>query len=104
MKIDLTNVTFMIPVRVDSLVRLENLILTVRFLSQHFSCHIIVLEADAYNNGIIRKMLGKRVEYPLYQLDDGKGKDPLSMYLGCGCVGSSSANRGSGRKDENGRF
>lgn len=70
MKTDLTDVTFMIPIRVDSLVRLENLILTTRFLSEHFNCHIIVLEADTCNNGIIRKMLGKRVEYYFVEDDD----------------------------------
>lgn len=63
MKTDLTDVTFMIPVRVDSIIRLENLILTAQFLHRHFRCRIIVLEADAYNNGIIRKMLGKTAEY-----------------------------------------
>lgn len=70
MKTDLTDVTFMIPIRVDSLVRLENLMLTVRFLSDHFNCHIIVLEADNYNNGIIRKMLGRKVEYYFVEDDD----------------------------------
>lgn len=70
MKTNLTDVTFMIPIRVDSLVRLENLMLTTRFLSDHFNCHIIVLEADNYNNGIIRKLLGKRVEYYFVEDDD----------------------------------
>lgn len=70
MKFDLTDVTFMIPIRVDSLVRLENLMLTTRFLTEHFNCHIIVLEADTCNNGIIRNMLGKRVEYYFVEDDD----------------------------------
>ena len=70
MKFDLTDVTFMIPIRVDSLVRLENLMLTTRLLTEHFNCHIIVLEADTCNNGIIRNMLGKRVEYYFVEDDD----------------------------------
>ena len=63
MKTDLKDVTFMIPVRIDSIIRLENLISVVQYLFRHFNCHIMVLEADAYNNGIIKRLLGQKIEY-----------------------------------------
>ena len=63
MKTDLKDVTFMIPVRIDSIIRLENLISVVQYLSRHFDCRIMILEADAYNNGIIKKLLGPKIEY-----------------------------------------
>ena len=68
-KIDLRDVTFLLIVRVDTLVRLENLLVITRFLQRYFDCHIHVLEADAYNNGIIRKLL-KGVDYQFVQDDD----------------------------------
>ena len=63
MKTDLKDVTFMIPVRIDSIIRLENLISVVQYLFRHFDCRIMVLEADAYNNGIIKKLLGPKIKY-----------------------------------------
>jgi len=72
MKTDIRDMTFLIPVRVDSIVRLENLILTVQSLLKNFNTHIIVLEAANYPNGIIEKMLGNQVDY-LFVED----KDPV---------------------------
>jgi len=45
-KIDLTDVTFLIPVRIDSPDRLENLRLAIQFLNFYLDTHIAVLEAD----------------------------------------------------------
>ena len=53
----------MIPVRLDSVVRLENLILSVQSLLRYFDTNIMVLEAASYRNGIIQKMLGKKIQY-----------------------------------------
>lgn len=63
MKIDLRDVTFIIPVRIDSVIRLENLMLTSLFLYRNFKCHIKVVESDSYSNGIIKKNLSKKIEY-----------------------------------------
>lgn len=68
MKTDLKDVTFMIPVRIDSIIRLENLISVVQYLFRHFDCRIMVLEADAYNNGIIKKLLGPKIKYHLLKI------------------------------------
>lgn len=45
-KIDLNDMTFLIPVRIDSPERMENLQLTIHFIQNYFRAHIIVLEAD----------------------------------------------------------
>jgi len=55
--------TFIIPVRMDSVVRLENLILSVQSLLRNFDTHIMVLEAASYTNGLIQKILGNRIAY-----------------------------------------
>jgi predicted glycosyltransferase involved in capsule biosynthesis len=63
MKTDIRDMTFIIPVRFDSVARLENLILSVQSLLKNFHTHIMVLEAASYPNGIIQKMLGNKMEY-----------------------------------------
>jgi len=72
MKIDLTDTTFIIPIRVDTVVRLENLLLNVDHLQERFQTHIVILEAAPYNNGIIQNILKDRVAY-LFVED----KDPV---------------------------
>ena len=63
MKTNIKDMTFIIPVRLDSVVRLENLILSVHSLLKNFDTHIMVLEAASYSNGIIKKMLYNKIEY-----------------------------------------
>ncbi len=43
---DCSDVTFLIPARIDSTDRLENLKLVLEFVKKHFDTNIIVLEAD----------------------------------------------------------
>lgn len=62
-KIDLTDLTVLIPIRIDSMVRLENMMAVVEYLYKHFDINVIVLEADKYNNGIVQRLLPKAVEY-----------------------------------------
>lgn len=54
MKNNLMDVTFLITVRIDSIIRLENLLMTTRFLLRYFDCKIIVLETAPYENGFTR--------------------------------------------------
>jgi len=63
MKFDLTDTTFLVPLRVDSMVRLENTMMCVRCLLQNFNTNITVLQADCYDNGIVAKLLGKNIKY-----------------------------------------
>lgn len=63
MRQNLSDVTFIIPIRLDSIVRLENLIYSIEYIQRYFTTHIFVLEAAEYNNGFIDKLIGKRIEY-----------------------------------------
>lgn len=62
-KFNLSDVAFLIPVRLDSIERLENLITSVRFLNNNFVTNIYILEADKINNGIIERVLGPVCKY-----------------------------------------
>jgi len=72
MKYDLTDTTFIIPVRLDTIVRLENLILSVDYLQEWLQTHIVVLEAAPYNNGMIQRLLKDRITYLFIE-----DKDPV---------------------------
>ena len=73
MRYDLLDMTFIVPVRIDSVVRLENLIMSVEFLVSHYQTHIHILEAARYSNQLIRRLLpDPSVEY-CFQQD----KDPV---------------------------
>lgn len=57
----MTDLTVLIPVRIDSVVRLENIIAVVKYLMSSFDAHVIVIEADKYNNHILKAVLPKKV-------------------------------------------
>ncbi|RFM32425.1 galactosyltransferase-related protein [Chitinophaga silvisoli] len=61
-KIDLRDVTFLIPVRIDSGDRLLNVITTTSYLFKHFKTNIILTEADKEQK-IDLKKLPPNVEY-----------------------------------------
>lgn len=63
MKYQCEDVTFFIPVRLDTVCRLENLLVIIELLHRYLKTHIFVLEADAYNNGLLSRLLPKDVEY-----------------------------------------
>lgn len=46
-KIDLTDVTFLVPLRIDSQERKENMLSLIRYTFLHFKTNFIVLEADS---------------------------------------------------------
>jgi len=58
-KKDLTDVTFLIPVRIDSMDRLENLEMVLDFLFINFDTNVYVLEASTINNNYISKLFPK---------------------------------------------
>lgn len=45
-RIDLTDVTFVIPIRVDSEARKENFDILIHYLTKHFNTNILVVESD----------------------------------------------------------
>lgn len=60
-KIDLSDVTFLIPVRIDSIHRLENLMAVVSFLKRNFAANFHLFEVATLNNNILTKLLPKTV-------------------------------------------
>ena len=72
MKHDLRDITFIIPVRIDSMIRLENLLLTLDNLESNFDTHIVIIEAAYYNNDILKRLISKNIT--LHFIED---KDPV---------------------------
>lgn len=63
MKANFKDVTFLIPVRIDSINRLENLLASIRYLLSNLYTNIIVLEANKYDNQILRNLLPSDVRH-----------------------------------------
>lgn len=62
-KIDLKDVTFIIPVRIDTIERLENSLLVTNYLLEHFTTSIYVVEAAERNNLILKQSLHSEIQY-----------------------------------------
>lgn len=62
-KYDLKDVTFLFPIRLDSIIRLENLTTSVGFLARNFDTNIHVLHADKYDNKFIKRLLPTSTSY-----------------------------------------
>ncbi len=67
---DLTDVSFLFPVRIDSVVRLENLLAAVDCIVSRFNTNVYVLEAAPRNNGVLQRMLPDGVGYTFVSDDD----------------------------------
>jgi hypothetical protein len=72
MKYDLNDTTFIIPVRFDSMIRSENLLLTLENLESNFHTNVIVAEASYYNSGILKRLIGNSIS--CYFIEE---KDPI---------------------------
>lgn len=66
-KSNLQDVAFLIPLRVDSIGRLENLLEVIKFINRFFDTNIHVLEATGYNNQLLSKLLPAYVTYTFIQ-------------------------------------
>jgi hypothetical protein len=62
-KNSLTDVTFLIPLRLDSIGRLENAVAVVSFLYSHFNTCIMTLEASPYDNRLFNTLVHGKAEY-----------------------------------------
>jgi len=60
--------TFLFLVRLDTIARLENILTVTNFLSSNINAPIAVLECTPYNNGLLQKLLDKKIRYT-YQED-----------------------------------
>ncbi|MCG2588208.1 galactosyltransferase-related protein [Rhodohalobacter sulfatireducens] len=56
-RVDFKDVTFLIRIKVDSMDRIENCMMVIDFLSDHFKTNIHVLEVRNYKNRILEKLL-----------------------------------------------
>jgi predicted glycosyltransferase involved in capsule biosynthesis len=72
MKYDLKDTTFIIPVRIDSMIRLENLLLTLENLESNFDTTIVLAEASYYDSGILKRLISRSVIH--YFIEE---KDPV---------------------------
>ncbi|WP_295119823.1 galactosyltransferase-related protein [uncultured Chitinophaga sp.] len=59
---DLTDVTFVIPLRIDSLERLENVVACTSYLLRFFNTHITILEAAPLPNRFLKYELDSRIK------------------------------------------
>lgn len=62
-KYSLLDFTFLIPVRIDSIVRLENFIMSVNYILKHFDTNILILNASGYDNGLVKRNINKNIQY-----------------------------------------
>lgn len=69
MKLRLNDLTVVIPIRIDSIIRLENLLAVIKYLRSNFCTNIIVLEADRQNNKILQSLLQANINY-IFELDN----------------------------------
>lgn len=64
------DITFFIPVRLDTICRLENLLMAIRQITKYFDTNILVLEAASYQNKLLPKLLGRNIKYCFVQDTD----------------------------------
>lgn len=72
MKHKMKDVTFLILVRLDSIQRLENLMAVVDLLLKKNDTNIFIREASLFKNGILNKVLNRKIRYE-FVID----KDPV---------------------------
>lgn len=63
MKKNLLDTTFIIPIRLDSITRLENIVATVNHLLRNFKTNIIILESSGFCNKFIKRLLPSSIKY-----------------------------------------
>lgn len=63
MRVDLSDVTFLILVRLDTIQRLENILIVIKQLKKYFKTNIYIREAAHYNNNILSSMLRRDIKY-----------------------------------------
>jgi predicted glycosyltransferase involved in capsule biosynthesis len=57
------DLSFLIPIRLDTIQRLENLLVVVQFLRSHFDSPILIYEASSYSTGMVSPLIGKEAAY-----------------------------------------
>lgn len=72
MKSNLSDVTFIVPVRIDTIYRLENLLTITNMIVDKFDTNIYVREAANNNSNILQRLLHKSIQYEFVE-----DKDPV---------------------------
>lgn len=62
-KVDFKDLTFLIPVRLDSIIRLENLLASIDSINETFDTNVYVLESCSYKNKLLERILPNNVKY-----------------------------------------
>ena len=62
-KINLQDFIFLIPLRIDTVNRLENTLVTIEYILSNFDTQVSVLEASTRNTGLLRRLLPQKVNY-----------------------------------------
>jgi hypothetical protein len=62
-KIDLSDVTFLFPMRIDTIERLENLMEVIRFIRANCETNVHIIEASAYHNKLLSQLLPETITY-----------------------------------------
>lgn len=66
----LKDTTFVIPIRIDSFERFENINILVRYLTDFFDTNILILEADYTNTGLVEDAVKGILEYSFTKDDN----------------------------------
>lgn len=78
-KLNGTDVTFIIPLRIESLERLENVVAVVNAIDTDLETKVIIIEADKQPNTLLPKLLPPNVEYRF--VEDGDKIFHRTKYL-----------------------
>lgn len=71
-KVDFKDLTFLIPVRLDSIIRLENLLASIDSINETFDTNVYLLESCSYKNKLLERILPNNVKYVFIE-----DKDPI---------------------------
>lgn len=66
-KINLADFTFLIPLRIDSITRLENILVSIDYVLTNFDTQVAVLEASERNSGLLNRLLPVDVKYSFFE-------------------------------------
>lgn len=70
MKTQLTDVTFLLLIRLDSIERFENIVTTIFSINKYFKTNIHVLESDIYNKRLLKFVLKREINYKFIEDPD----------------------------------
>ncbi len=70
MKYDMRDLTVLIPVRIESMIRLENILAVTKYLTDNFDLEISVLEAAKHNNTVLKRLLPSHVRHTFIRDSD----------------------------------